>query len=109
MKHFLIIFDGMADEPNPVLDGKTPMQVAYKPNMDKLAAQGIIGKAFTTPQGMMPGSDVTNMGILGFDPKLYYSGRGSIEAASLGIPMTDTDAVFRANLVSTDGEVMLDS
>ena len=109
MKHLLIIFDGMADEPIADLDGKTPMQVARKPFMDSLAGMGRIGAAVTTPRGMSPGSDVTNMGILGYDPLEYYTGRGAIEAASLGISMETTDAVFRANLVSTDGEKMLDS
>ncbi|MCL5105716.1 MAG: cofactor-independent phosphoglycerate mutase [Armatimonadetes bacterium] len=109
MKYLLIIFDGMADEPLAELDGRTPMQVARKPYMDALAAQGRIGAANTTPLGMSPGSDVTNMGILGYDPLKYYTGRGAIEAASLQIPMETTDAVFRTNLVSTDGELMLDS
>lgn len=109
MKHLLIIFDGMADEPIAELDGKTPLQVARKPFMDSLASMGRVGAAYTTPSGMSPGSDVTNMGILGYDPLEYYTGRGAIEAASLGIPMETTDAVFRTNLVSTDGEKMLDS
>lgn len=109
MKHLLIIFDGMADEPLAELDGKTPMQVAKKPNMDEIARLGKIGSAVTTPSGMTPGSDVTNMGILGFDPKLYYTGRGAIEAASLEIPVETSDAVFRTNLVATDGEKMIDS
>lgn len=109
MKHLLIIFDGMADEPLAELDGKTPMQVAKTPYMDDLASRGRLGAANTTPQGMMPSSDVTNMGILGFDPLKYYKGRGAIEAASLGIPMETRDAAFRTNLVSTDGELMLDS
>lgn len=109
MKYILIIFDGMADEPLKELDGKTPMQVAKKPYMDDIAAKGRVGAANTTPEGMTPGSDVTNMGILGFDPKIYYKGRGAIEAASLEIPMETTDAAFRTNLVSTDGELMLDS
>lgn len=109
MKHLLIIFDGMADEPISELDGKTPMQVARKPYMDDLASKGRIGAAHTTPPGMSPGSDITNMGILGYDPREFYTGRGAIEAASLEIPLETTDAVFRANLVSTDGELMLDS
>lgn len=109
MKHLLIIFDGMADEPVADLDGKTPLQVAKTPYMDDLARCGRIGAAVTTPEGMSPGSDITNMGILGYDPKAYYRGRGAIEAASLEIPMETADAAFRANLVSTDGETMLDS
>ncbi len=109
MKYLLIIFDGMADGPLAELDGKTPLQVAKKPYMDDLAQRGRIGAAVTTPEGMAPGSDVTNMGILGYDPLKYYKGRGAIEAASLEIPMEPTDAAFRCNLVSTDGELMLDS
>jgi 2,3-bisphosphoglycerate-independent phosphoglycerate mutase len=109
MKHLLIVFDGMADEPLAELDGKTPMQVARKPYMDDLASKGRVGAAFTTPEGMAPGSDITNMGILGYDPREFYTGRGAIEAASLEIPLEITDAVFRTNLVSTDGELMLDS
>lgn len=109
MKYLLIIFDGMADEPLAALDGKTPLQVARKPYMDALASKGRIGSAKTTPEGMTPGSDVTNMGILGYDPHEYYKGRGAIEAASLEIPVDPRDAVFRTNLVSTDGELMIDS
>jgi 2,3-bisphosphoglycerate-independent phosphoglycerate mutase len=109
MKYLLILFDGMADEPIAELDGKTPMQVARKPYMNGLAENGLVGAAKTTPDGMYPGSDVTNMGILGYDPRQYYTGRGAIEAASLEIPVEPSDAVFRTNLVATDGELMLDS
>ena len=109
MKYLLIIFDGMADEPLAELDGKTPMQVAKKPYMDELASKSLVGAVNTTPEGMAPGSDVTNMGILGYDPQECYTGRGAIEAASLEIPVETSDAVFRTNLVSTDGELMLDS
>lgn len=109
MKYLLIIFDGMADEPLAELDGKTPMQVARTPYMDDIASKGVIGAANTTPVGMSTSSDVTNMGILGFDPLKYYKGRGAIEAASLEIPMDTRDAAFRMNLVSTDGEKMIDS
>lgn len=109
MKYLLIIFDGMADEPLNELDGKTPMQVARTPHMDGLAKLGAVGAAKTTPDDMYPGSDTTNMGILGYDPRKYYTGRGAIEAASLEIPVERSDAVFRTNLVATDGELMLDS
>src|ERR1017187_8206764 len=108
MKYLLIIFDGMADEPLTELGGKTPMQVAKMPYMDRLAEISRLGAARTTAVGMYPGSDVTNMAILGYDPAEFYTGRGAIEAASLEIPMETSDAVFRANLVSTDGEIMID-
>jgi 2,3-bisphosphoglycerate-independent phosphoglycerate mutase len=109
MKYLLVIFDGMADEPLEELGGKTPMQVARKPYMDDIARLGSIGAVTTTPAGMDPGSDITNMAILGYDPRKYYKGRGPIEAASLEIPFEETDVVFRTNLVSTDGSLMLDS
>lgn len=109
MKYLLIIFDGMADEPIAELDGKTPMQVARTPYMDQLAEVSKIGSAVTAPNGMYPGSDVTNMGILGYDPQVYYKGRAAIEAVSLELPMESTDVAFRTNLVSTDGEFMIDS
>lgn len=109
MKYLLIVFDGMADEPIAELDGKTPMQVARTPYMDQLSEMSKIGSAITTPEGMSPGSDVTNMGILGYDPNVYYKGRAAIEAASLELPMGPNDVAFRTNLVSTDGELMVDS
>ncbi len=109
MKYVLVIFDGMADEPIDELDGQTPMQAATKPYMDNLAARGRVGVAHTTPSGMQPGSDITNMNILGYDPAKYYTGRAAIEAASLQIPIEPSDVAFRCNLVSTDGTVMIDS
>lgn len=109
MKYLLIIFDGMADEPLADLDGKTPMQVARKPFMDDIAGRGTVGIVHTTPEGMQPGSDITNMGILGYDPHKYYTGRAPIEAASLEIPLDPMDVAFRANLVATDGNVITDS
>ncbi len=109
MKYILIIFDGMADEPRSDLDGKTPMQVARRPYMDKLARRGTVGMVRTVPEGMYPGSDTTNMSILGYDPVKYYKGRAPLEAASLQIPLETSDAAFRANLVATDGTNMVDS
>ncbi len=109
MKYILMVFDGMADEPVDELDGKTPMQVARTPYMEGLAQKSVVGSVRTVPEGMYPGSDVANMSVLGYDPRVYYRGRAAIEAASLGIPMNETDVAFRANLISTDGELMLDS
>jgi 2,3-bisphosphoglycerate-independent phosphoglycerate mutase len=109
MKYILVVLDGMADEPLPELDGKTPMMMARKPYMDRLAARGQVGIVHTTPQGMAPGSDVTNMAILGYDPHKYYTGRAPLEAASLEIPLETTDVAFRCNLVSTDGEHITES
>jgi len=108
VKYILLIPDGMADRPLDELDGKTPMQVARKPNMDHLAANGKVGAVYTIPQGMDPGSDVAAMSLLGYDPRTYYTGRGPIEAASMEIPLERKDVAFRCNLVSSDGETMID-
>ena len=108
VKYILLIPDGMADRPLDELDGKTPMQVARKPNMDHLAANGKVGAVHTIPQGMAPGSDVAAMSLLGYDPRTYYTGRGPIEAASMEIPLERKDVAFRCNLVSSDGETMID-
>ncbi len=78
MRYVLIIPDGAADRPNKDLGGKTPLEVAHIPNMDKLAKEGILGRSSTVPEGMAPGSDVANLSILGYDPKVYYTGRAPI-------------------------------
>lgn len=100
MKYIVIIGDGMADRPIRELDGKTPLQKAYTPNMDALAAEGMLGKARTIPEGMPPGSDVANLSILGYNPKEYYSGRAPLEAASIGVNLENDDVAFRCNLVT---------
>lgn len=109
MKYILIVLDGIADEPIEELDGKTPLMAAHTPNMDMLARSGIVGAVMNTPPGMDPGSDITNMSILGYDPRIYYRGRAAIEAVGLGIPLETTQIAFRTNLVTTDGERILDS
>ncbi len=90
----------MADEPIEELGGKTPLEVANTPYMDKLAARGELGLAQTVMEGFPPGSDVANMSVLGLNPAKYYSGRAPIEAVSLDIPMSPSDTVFRINLVT---------
>lgn len=107
-KYVLLVPDGMADRPLADLDGKTPMQVAHKPNMNRLAQLGRVGMAQTIPEGMEPGSDVAAMSLLGYDPRKYYSGRAPIEAAGMRIPLEARDVAFRCNLVSSDGETMID-
>ncbi len=108
IKYILVVPDGMGDRPLDELGGKTPMQVAKKPNMDFLAANGVVGAVQTIPPGMEPGSDVAAMSLLGYDPRVYYTGRAPIEAASMKIPLEPKDVAFRCNLVSTDGENMVD-
>jgi len=108
IKYILLVPDGMADRPLDELSGKTPMQVARKPNMDYLAANGCVGMVRTIPPGMDPGSDVAAMSLLGYDPRKYYTGRAPIEAAAMRIPLDARDVAFRCNLVSSDGETMID-
>ncbi|MEG2720793.1 MAG: cofactor-independent phosphoglycerate mutase, partial [Oscillospiraceae bacterium] len=100
MKYVVILYDGMADYPVPALGGKTPMMVAKKPNFDRLASKGEVGIVRTVAKGLKPGSDVANMSVLGFDPKLYYTGRSPLEAASIGVSLKDTDVTLRCNLVT---------
>jgi 2,3-bisphosphoglycerate-independent phosphoglycerate mutase len=107
MKYIIVVADGGADYPLPELGGKTPFQVAYKPNIDYLASKGRLGVFKTVPDGMHPGSDVANMSILGYDPRRYYTGRGPLEAAVLGIPF-DRRVIFRCNLVTIRGEILED-
>lgn len=90
----------MADRPLEELGGKTPLQQAYTPNMDRLAKASILGKVRTVPENMHPGSDVANLSILGYDPAVYYSGRAPLEAASIGVELGKNDVAFRCNLVT---------
>ena len=100
MKYVIVLGDGMADEPIAVLDGKTPLQYANTPNMDRLSKLSEIGMVHTIPDGMKPGSDTANLSVLGYDPKQYYSGRSPLEALSIGVPMKDTDVAIRCNIVT---------
>lgn len=100
MKYVVVLCDGMADYPVPALGGKTPMMCAKKPNIDALANKGEVGLVRTVAKGLKPGSDVANMSVLGFDPKLYYTGRSPLEAASIGVQLKDTDVTLRTNLVT---------
>lgn len=104
MKYVLVLGDGMADEPIVELDGKTPLEYANTPNMDKLAAKSVIGMAKTIPEGMKPGSDTANLAVLGYNPKQYYTGRSPLEALSIGVPMEDTDIAIRCNIVTISEE-----
>lgn len=90
----------MADRPLKELGGKTALQKASTPNMDRLVAGGISGRVRTVPEGMQPGSDVANLSILGYDPHRYYSGRAPLEAASIGVKLGKNDVAFRCNLVT---------
>lgn len=108
MKYAVILGDGMADWPLDELGGKTPLEVANHPSMDKLAQLGRFGLVQTVPSGMKPGSDTANLSVFGYDPMKYYSGRSPLEAASLGIALVDTDVTYRCNLVTLSGEPRLE-
>ena len=103
MRYIIVLGDGMADRPVPELSGKTPLEAAYKPNMDRLCEEGQLGRMRTLYDDLPLGSDVANLSVLGFDPHLYYTGRSPIEALGLRIPLTDDDVVLRMNLVTLSG------
>lgn len=104
MKYIVVLGDGMADEPIGEIGGKTPLEYAKTPVMDKLAKKSEIGLAHTIPEGMKPGSDTANLAVLGYDPKKYYTGRSPLEALSIGVPMKDTDIAVRCNIVTVSDD-----
>jgi 2,3-bisphosphoglycerate-independent phosphoglycerate mutase len=108
MKYVLVVGDGMADYPVPELGNKTPLQVAYKPNMDLIAANGRSGLIKTVPDSMNPGSETAILSVLGYDPLLYCTGRGPLEAPARGIVLNENDAAFRCNLITEKDGVLVD-
>ena len=100
-KYILLVGDGMADYPLAELGGKTPLEAAHTPNMDRIAACRV-GLVNTIPEGMDPGSDVANLSLLGYDPSIYNTGRAPFEAASMGIDLEKNEVAFRMNLVTLD-------
>lgn len=104
MKYIVVLYDGMADYPVPALGGKTPMELAKKPCLDKLASMGEVGLVKTVADGLKPGSDIANMSVLGYNPKECYTGRSPLEAVSIGVNMLDSDIIFRCNLVTLSDE-----
>jgi len=104
MKYIVILGDGMADEPVDELGGKTPLEVAWKPVMDSLAACGEVGLVKTVPDDIPPGSDAANLSVMGYDPRKYSTGRSPLEAVSMGVSLADTDVTFRCNLVTLNDD-----
>jgi len=102
MKFVVLQGDGMADEPIAELGGKTPLDAAQTPNLDRMARAGILGLTRTIPPGLPPGSDVGTMSVLGYDPTRYHTGRSPIEAASMGVELGSEDVAFRCNLVTLE-------
>ena len=106
MKSIIILGDGMADEPIEALGGKTPMQYADTPYMDKLAEMGVTGRMKTVADGFHPGSEVANMAVLGYDLPTVYEGRGVLEAASIGYDLKPGEMAMRCNLITIeDGKI----
>ncbi|MCQ2560110.1 MAG: cofactor-independent phosphoglycerate mutase [Clostridia bacterium] len=105
MKYVIILGDGMADLPCPELNGKTPLQAANCPVFDQIAQKGRVGLAKNVPEAYLPGSDVANLSVMGYDPSRYYTGRSPLEAVSMGIDMQENDMAFRCNLVTLSAPI----
>ena len=103
-KFIILVGDGMGDYPLDELGGKTPLEAARTPNLDRMARAGRVGTVRTVPEGMEPGSDVANMSLLGYDPAVYHTGRSPLEAASMGISLKPDETAFRCNLVFLDAD-----
>lgn len=99
-KYLIIVGDGMGDEPQERLGGRTPLEAARTPHMDRIAAAGVLGLTETITADQEPGSDVANMAILGYDPDRFHTGRAPLEAASMGVELGPQDVAFRCNLVT---------
>ena len=108
MKYLLVVGDGMADYPLPELGNKTPLQAANKPNMDSIAAKGKNGLIRTVPDELTPGSDAAICSVLGYDPNLYCTGRGPLEAPSRGIKLAENDTAYRCNLITEKNGAIAD-
>ncbi len=102
MKYLIVIPDGSADDPIDSMGGKTPLEAADIPVMDMLASKGEIGTVKTVPEGISPGSDSANLSVMGYDPRIYLTGRSPLEAAAIGVDMSSTDISFRANFITID-------
>ena len=108
MKYIVVLGDGMADEPLAELGGKTPLEYAKTPNMDRMAREGGCGMLSTIPDGFEAGSDIANMSILGYAPEKYYTGRGALEALNMGVDLAPEDIAYRCNLVTVENGIMKD-
>ncbi|CAO0823397.1 putative 2,3-bisphosphoglycerate-independent phosphoglycerate mutase [Desulfarculales bacterium] len=102
MKYLILVGDGMGDRPLVQLGGRTVLEIAYTPHMDRLAQEGLLGLAQTVPADKDPGSDVANMSLMGFDPASFHTGRSPIEAAAMGVELAKGQIAFRCNLVTLE-------
>ena len=104
MKYIVMLGDGMADRPIPSLGNRTPLQAAYKPYMDYVAAHGACGMTRMVPKGMPPQSDTANLAVMGYDPEVHYRGRSPLEAVSMGVELAPTDIAIRCNILTLSDE-----
>ncbi len=107
MKMLLIVCDGMGDRPVKELDNKTPLEAAKTPNLDQLAAKGMTGLMDTIEVGIRPGSDTSHLSLFGYSPEDYYSGRGTFEAAGIGMEVKKGDVAFRVNFGTVDDNLIV--
>jgi len=107
-KFVIVIPDGAADEPFAALEGRTPLQAASIPQMNQIAAEGIVGRSRNVPDRFLPASDVATLSLLGYDPERYYTGRAPLEAAAMGIALGPDDWAFRCNLMTIRDERLTD-
>ncbi len=108
MKYAILVGDGMSDYPIAELGDKTPLDVAKIPNINDIVKNGMIGLVRTVPAGMKPASDIANLSIMGYDPKAYYTGRGPLEAANIGVELAEDEVAFRCNLVTANNDILAD-
>lgn len=106
MKHIIILGDGMADWPVKSLGGKTLLQTARTPYMDKLARMGRTGRLVTVAEGFHPGSEVANMSVMGYNLPKVYEGRGPLEAASIGVDLKPGEMAMRCNIICIEGDLL---
>src|SRR5918911_3896622 len=108
MKYAIVIPDGAADEPQDSLGGRTPLQAARTPEMDRIAREGVLGRSRNVPDRFVPASDVATLSLFGYDPERYYTGRAPLEAAAMGIALGPGDWAVRCNLVNVEDGAMRD-
>ena len=108
MKYAIVIPDGCADEPQEALGGKTPLQAAHTPNMDRIARTGVVGRSNNVPAALTPASDVATLSLFGYDPLVVYTGRAPLETAAMGIKLGGNDWAIRCNLVTIENDKMRD-
>ena len=108
MKYVVVIPDGMGDNPTQSLGKRTPLEAAATPNMDFFAGRGQVGLSHNIPRGFQAGTDIGCMSVFGYDPRKFFTGRGPLEAAALGVELKPRELAFRCNLVTMEGNILKD-